>query len=71
MTNVLKEQPVLGVKPLKPSGYNMYHQVYYSQILQSAHTVYIYIYECVCVCVCLCFLWLSEQTAIISLHNIN
>ena len=41
--------------------------------------IYIYIYMCVCVCVCerarartcLCVVWISEQTAIISLHRVN
>ena len=38
----------------------MYHQVWHSEILRPAHTVYL--------CV---FLWISEQTAIISVHIIN
>jgi len=25
----------------------------------------------VCVCVCVCFVWISEQTALISLYSIN
>jgi len=37
----------------------MYHQVYRSEILCSAHTVFMY------------FVWISEQTAIFSLYGIN
>ena len=44
---------------LKPRGYYMYHQVYHSTILRSAQTVYFF------------FVWISEETAIISLYNIN
>jgi len=42
------------------SGHWMYHQVEHSAVLRSAHTA-----------VFMCFVWISEQTAIISLHNIN
>ena len=35
-------------------------QAYYTNILRSAHTA-----------VFMCFVWISEQTAIISLYNIN
>jgi hypothetical protein len=38
----------------------MYHQFNTPQILRSAHTA-----------VFMCFVWISEQTAIISLYNIN
>ena len=37
----------------------MYHQLQYSEILRSAHNVFV------------CFAWISEQTAIISLYSIN
>jgi hypothetical protein len=45
--------------------------------LQLINITYIYIYICVCVCVCVwvCIyvfcVWISEQTAIISLYSIN
>ena len=45
------------LNPLKLSGYYMYHQVQHLNILRSAHTV--------------CFEWVSEHTAIISLHSSN
>ena len=35
----------------------MYHQLKYSEILFSAHSEFV------------CFVWISEQTAIISLHS--
>ena len=41
------------------SGHSMYHQ-FNTQILRSAHTA-----------VFVCFVWISEQTAIISLYSIN
>ena len=44
---------------LKPKTYFMYHQLYQSEILCSAHSAFI------------CFAWISEQTAIISLYSIN
>jgi hypothetical protein len=31
----------LGAHPLKPSGYITYHQVAHSNLLRSAHTVYL------------------------------
>ena len=37
----------------------MYHQLQYSEILCSAHNAF------------MCFVWISEQTATISLHSIN
>jgi len=50
-----------------PNGHYMYSQwslcvppVQHSAILRSAHT-----------CVFMCFVWISEQTAIISLYSIN
>jgi len=45
---------------LQLSGYNKNHQVYYSQILPSAHSV-----------ICELFLQFSERAAIISLCNIH
>ena len=42
------------------SGHYMYHQIWHSTILRSAHTA-----------VFMCFVWISEQTAIISLYSIN
>jgi hypothetical protein len=44
---------------LEPSGHYMYRQVYHSSILRSAHTVFMR------------FVWIWEQTAIISLYSIN
>jgi hypothetical protein len=44
---------------LKPKTYFRYHQLYLSEIRCSAHNAF------------MCFVWLSEKTAIISLHNIN
>ena len=43
-----------------PIGYYMYHHFQRSTILRSAHTA-----------VFMCFVWISEQTAIISLYSIN
>ena len=40
----------------------MYHQVYHSEILYSAHKVFTHFFF---------VLWISEQTAIISLYIIN
>ena len=37
----------------------MYHQLYHSEILCSAHNAF------------MCVAWISEQTAIISLYSIN
>ena len=48
------------INPLTSSGFYMHHQVYYSPIPRSAHTT-----------VFICFVWISEQTAIISLYSIN
>ena len=45
---------------VQPTGHYMYRQVTHSQTLRSAHTA-----------VFICFVWISEQTAIISLYNIN
>ena len=45
------------INPLKPSGNYMYHQFNISQILRSAHSVFV------------CFVWIWEQTAIISLQR--
>jgi hypothetical protein len=39
--------------------FTVYQQVYYPEIRRSAHTVLI------------CFVWISEQTAIISVYSIN
>ena len=44
---------------LKPTSYIMYHQLQHSEILCSAHNAL------------MCFVWISEQTAIISLYSIN
>ena len=44
---------------LKPKTYIMYHQLYHSKILCSAQSAFT------------CFVWISEQTAIISLYSIN
>ena len=44
---------------LKPKTYIMYQQLKHSEILCSAHSAFI------------CFVWISEQTAIISLYSIN
>ena len=44
------------LNPFVLSGYLVYH----STVLRSAHKVYLYVY-----------VWISEQTAIISLYNIN
>jgi len=45
---------------LKSSGYYMYHQF-------NVHKFYVL----PTLCVFMCFVWISEQTAIISLYNIN
>jgi len=37
----------------------MYHQLQYSEMLRSAHNAF------------MCFVWISEQSAIISLYGIN
>ena len=44
---------------VKPSGHYMYHQFNIHNSTFCPHTVFI------------CFVWISEQTAIISLYNIN
>jgi hypothetical protein len=44
---------------LKNKSYFMYHQLYNSEILCFAHNAF------------MCFVWISEQTAIISLYSIN
>jgi len=41
------------------SGYYIYHHVRYVKILRSAHRMHV------------CFVWISEQTAIISLYSIE
>jgi hypothetical protein len=46
--------------PLKPSGHYIHHQVQHSKIVRSTHTAAF-----------ICFMWISEQTAIISLYSIN
>ena len=45
---------------LKPSGHYMYRQFNIQQLYVLPHTA-----------VFMCFVWISEQTAIISLYNIN
>ena len=46
--------------PLKPSGHYMYHQFNIQQFyVLPTHTVF------------MCFVWIWEQTAIISLYSIN
>ena len=47
------------LKLLKPGGHYMYRQFNIKQFILSAHTVF------------MCFVWITEQTAIISLYNIN
>jgi hypothetical protein len=47
------------VNLLKPKTYFMYQQLSHSKILCSAHNAF------------MCFVWISEQTAIISLYSIN
>ena len=49
----------LRINLLKSKTYFMYHQLKHSGILCSAHNVF------------MCFVWISEQTAIISLYSIN
>ena len=44
---------------LKPKTYIMYRQLYNSEIMCSAHNTF------------MCFVWVWEQTAIISLYTIN
>jgi hypothetical protein len=44
-----------NINPFKPCYYFMDHQVYYPKILHPAHSVLF-----------ICFVWISEQTAIIS-----
>jgi hypothetical protein len=44
---------------IRLSGYYMYQQVWHTKILRSAHSVF------------MCFVWIWEQTAIISLYSIN
>ena len=46
-----------NITAVKPSGYYMYHKVWHPKILRSAHTMR--------------FVWIAEQTAIISLYSIN
>ena len=55
---IMRSQPK-GVNLLKPKTYFMYHQLEHSDILCSPQHEF------------MCFAWISEQTAIISLHNIN
>jgi hypothetical protein len=47
------------INSLQPSGYYMHHQVWHLQILRSTNSTF------------MCFVWISEQTAIISLHSIK
>jgi len=47
------------VNLLQPSGYYMYHQVSHRNITFCPHSVF------------MCFVWISEQTVIISLYSIN
>ena len=44
---------------IKPSGHYMYHSLTFNNPTFCSHSVFI------------CFLWISEQTAIISIYNIN
>ena len=44
---------------VKPKTYIVYHQLLHSEILCCAHGAF------------MCFVWISEQTAIISLYGIN
>jgi hypothetical protein len=55
---ITRSQPK-GVKLLKPKTYFMYHQLEHAEILCSAHHAF------------MCFAWISEQTAVSSLYNIN
>ena len=48
-----------SVNLVKLKTYLMYHQLWHSEIFCSAQNVFV------------CFVWISEQTAIISLYNIN
>jgi hypothetical protein len=50
----------VSFKPLSPTGHYMYHQFNIQQFYILPHTA-----------VFMCFVWISEQTAIISLYNIN
>jgi hypothetical protein len=50
---------VSNINLLKPKTYFKYHQLQHSEMLYSAHNVF------------MCFVWISEQTAIISLYSIN
>jgi hypothetical protein len=50
-------QNMRSVNRLRPSGYYTYHQVQYTKMF--AHSVF------------MCFVWISEQSAIISLYSIN
>jgi hypothetical protein len=47
------------VNLLNPKAYFTYHHVYHSEILCSTHSAF------------MCFVWISVQTAIISLHSTN
>jgi hypothetical protein len=47
------------VNPLKPSCYYMYHQFNIHNSTFCPHSVF------------MCFVWISEQTVIISLYSIN
>ena len=57
----------LNIDPLKPNGHYMYRTVVtirttsltFNNFTFCPHTVF------------MCFVWISEQTAIISLYNIN
>ena len=52
-------QIILLFKPLQPSGHYMYRQFNIHNSTFCPNNVF------------MCFVWISEQTAIISLYNIN
>ena len=57
MNNIVSSE---HTNPLQPSGHYMYRQFNIQQIyVLPTHTVF------------MCFVWIWEQTAIISLYNIN
>ena len=51
---------LLNVNPLRPSGHYTYRQFNIQQF-----------YVLPTQCIVVCFVWISEQTAIISLYSIN
>ena len=59
--NALKASGLYGTgfNLLKPKTYFMFHQLQHSEIVCCAHSAF------------MCFVWISEQTAIISLCSIN